>query len=99
MLAGPRGRGASKPGLVLYWANRRKICWANVISVGQMLKIPVVQALGVQAPVVQAPVVQAWAPGGRAPRYSSPRVPARPFTWDHNPDAFTSPSANYIVLR
>jgi LysM repeat protein len=61
---------------VLYWANREKIRWANVISVGQVLKVPAEPAeipaapgqLGL-APVAPAPVAPA-AVATSAPAYA-----------------------------
>lgn len=61
---------------VLYWANKGKIRWANLVSVGQVLKVPVKPAkipaapgqLGPPAPVQAAPVQAA--PAAAAPAYA-----------------------------
>ena len=66
---------------VLYWANHSKVHWANVLGVGQVLKIPAKPAkippapgaLGPAAPAPAAPVAassgsgQAYAPAQAAP--------------------------------
>ena len=62
---------------VLYYANRAKVHWANVISAGQVLKVPALRAKIPAAPGQTGPApAPAAGPGGRA--RASVRVRARP---------------------
>jgi LysM repeat protein len=54
---------------VLYWANHSKIWWANVISVGQVLKVPAKPAKIPGAPSALGPVTPA--PAAAAPAASA----------------------------
>ena len=56
---------------VLYWANHSKVRWANVLGVGQVLKIPAKPAKIPAAPGALGPAAGAAPPG-------SPRPPGRP---------------------
>jgi hypothetical protein len=63
---------------VLYWANHKRIDWANDIEAGQVLRIPVKPAkipaapalLGPSAPPAAAPAVSDYAPAQGASSYS-----------------------------
>jgi N-acetylmuramoyl-L-alanine amidase len=61
---------------VLYWANQSKIRWANVISVGQVLKVPAKPAKLPTAPSLgpAAPAPVAAAPTASAPAYAPVQV-------------------------
>jgi hypothetical protein len=52
---------------VLYWANHKKIPWANIISEGQVLKVPALPAKIPAAPSQLGPVAPAPAPVAAAP--------------------------------
>jgi LysM repeat protein len=52
---------------VLYWANHKKIQWANIISEGQVLKVPALPAKIPAAPSQLGPVAPAPAPVAAAP--------------------------------
>ena len=58
---------------VLYWANRGTIHWANMISEGQVLKVP---ALPAKIPAAPSQLGPAPAPAPARPR--RPRRPGRP---------------------
>jgi LysM repeat protein len=55
---------------VLYWANQGKIRWANMISVGQVLKVPAKPAKIPDGPSALGPVTQAPSPAEAAPAAS-----------------------------
>ena len=57
---------------VLYWANRDKIRWANILSAGQVLKIPAEPATIPDAPGLLEPAAPAPAPAlvTSAPAYA-----------------------------
>jgi hypothetical protein len=56
---------------VLYWANHKKIRWANIISEGQVLKVPTLPAKIPTAPSQLGPVAPAPAPAPVAAAPSS----------------------------
>ena len=59
---------------MLYWANRSRIHWANVIEAGQVLRIPVEPARIPAPPALLGPAPSRWP---RPPRRKPPR-PLRP---------------------
>ncbi len=71
---------------VLYWANRDKVHWANVLGEGQVLKVPALPAkipaapsqLGPAPAPAPAPVPAPAAPPAAAPRRARRRRPRRP---------------------
>ncbi len=63
---------------VLYWSNRDKVRWANVVSAGQVLKIPAEPAKIPAAPGQLGPAVQAYAaPAAAAASSGSAYAPAQ----------------------
>ena len=63
---------------VLYWANRGKIRWANILSTGQVLKIPAEPAKMPAAPALLEPAAPpaAPAPVASATAYAPAQTPA-----------------------
>ncbi len=61
---------------VLYWANRNKVHWANVLGEGQVLKVPALPAKIPAAPSQLGPEPQPPAPGAAAPATASGPAPA-----------------------
>jgi N-acetylmuramoyl-L-alanine amidase len=61
---------------VLYWANRDKIRWANIIGAGQVLKVPAGPAKIPAAPGQLGPAAVAPAPVTSAPVASAASAPA-----------------------
>ncbi len=59
---------------VLYYANRAKVHWANLVSTGQVLKVPALPAKIPAAPGQTGPAAVAPAPATARPRH---RVPCR----------------------
>ena len=62
---------------VLYWANHSKIRWANIVSAGQVLRIPAEPAKIPSAPGQLGPVAPAPAPAAAAPVSSQAYAPAQ----------------------
>jgi LysM repeat protein len=63
---------------VLYWANRDKIRWANILGTGQVLKVPAEPAKIPGAPALLEPAAPPAAPVAvaSAPAYSPAQTPA-----------------------
>ena len=60
---------------VLYWANRGKIHWANIVGEGQVLKVPAMPAKIPAAPSQLAPAPAPAPAAARASRRPRPRRP------------------------